>query len=91
MFGLGPASSAHHLLAHHHNSALEGAAGLHLARYNLTNTKEEFIIGLCFTTTTEKSNHQTNCGARNLVIYYFMLNMNGTGTRLVLIHKIQYE
>lgn len=32
MFGLGPASSAHHLLADHHNAAFEGAAGLHLTR-----------------------------------------------------------
>lgn len=45
MFGLGPASSAHHLLADHHNAALKGAAGLHLARYNLTYIKEEFVIG----------------------------------------------
>ena len=44
MFGLGPASSAHHLLADHHDAAIEGAAGLHLARYTLTYTKEEIIV-----------------------------------------------
>lgn len=31
MFGLGPASSAHHLLTDHHHTALKGAAGLHLS------------------------------------------------------------
>lgn len=47
MFGLGPASSAHHLLTDHHDTALKGAAGLHLARYTLTYTKEQIIIGCC--------------------------------------------
>lgn len=47
MFGLGPASSAHHLFADYNNTALKGAAGLHLARYTLEYTKGEFVIGDC--------------------------------------------
>lgn len=44
MFGLGPASSAHHLLTDHHNTALEGAARLRLARYTLTYTNTKVVI-----------------------------------------------
>lgn len=36
MFGLGPASSAHHLLTDHYDPAFKGAAGLGLDRYTLT-------------------------------------------------------
>lgn len=45
MFGLGPTSSAHHLLTHHHNAALKGAACLRLARYTLTYANKKVVIG----------------------------------------------
>lgn len=45
MFGLGPASSAHHLLTDHNDTALKGAAGLRLGRYTLTYEKEQNVIG----------------------------------------------
>lgn len=59
MFGLGPASSAHHLLADHHHSALKGAARLQLARHHLTGAEDEFISTQCLClfiiTNTQKS------------------------------------
>lgn len=45
MFRFGPASSAHHLLADHDDAALEGAAGLHLARHTLQKAKEQLSVG----------------------------------------------
>lgn len=44
MFGLGPASSAHHLFADYNNTALKGAAGLHLAGNTLEYTEEEYWL-----------------------------------------------
>lgn len=67
MFGLGPASSAHHLLADHHNTALEGAAGLHLAGYTLTYTKEEIII-VCHMCLFNNSNTKS----LDNVLYYLL-------------------
>lgn len=65
MFGLGPASSAHHLLTDHHHPALKGAARLQLARHHLTGAEDNFISARCLclfivTTNTQKS---LNCVA----------------------------